>query len=155
MKWLYLAAAATVIIGMIIGLIIGRSREKRLSQKQLEVRRNSFRYAFSALIAFEALLMVLHYFDIVIPFYWLTFGPIFVAGFAAMIYELIHRAYWPENTRIRGKGWGWTFIIIGILVGIPTVLKLAESVFNFTLFLDMILAIFLILDGIGALQMKK
>ena len=43
MKWLYLAAAATVIIGMIIGLIIGRSREKRLSQKQLEVRRNSFR----------------------------------------------------------------------------------------------------------------
>ena len=33
MKWLYLAAAATVIIGMIIGLIIGRSREKRLSQK--------------------------------------------------------------------------------------------------------------------------
>ena len=155
MKWLYLGAAAAVIVGMIIGLIIGRNREKRLSQKQLEVRRNSFRYAFSALIVFEALLMVLHYFDIAIPFYWLTFGPIFVAGFAAMIYELIHRAYWPENARMRGKGWGWTFIIAGILVGIPTVLKLAGNAFTFTLFLNLVLSIFLILDGIGALQMKK
>lgn len=155
MKWLYLGAAAAVIVGMIIGLIIGRNREKRLSQKQLEVRRNSFRYVFSALIVFEALLMVLHYFDIAIPFYWLTFGPIFVAGFAAMIYELIHRAYWPENARIRGKGWGWTFIIAGILVGIPTVLKLAGNAFTFTLFLNLVLSIFLILDGIGALQMKK
>ena len=155
MKWLYLGAAAAVIVGMIIGLIIGRNREKRLSQKQLEVRRNSFRYAFSALIVVEALLMVLHYFDIAIPFYWLTFGPIFVAGFAAMIYELIHRAYWPENARIRGKGWGWTFIIAGILVGIPTVLKLAGNAFTFTLFLNLVLSIFLILDGIGALQMKK
>lgn len=107
------------------------------------------------MIVFEALLMVLHYFKVAIPFYWLTFGPIFVAGFAAMIYEIIHHAYWPENTRIRGKGWGWTFIIIGILVGIPTVLKLAGNAFTFTLFLNLVLSIFLILDGIGALQMKK
>lgn len=33
MKWLYLVAAATIIVAMIIGLIIGKKREKRLSQK--------------------------------------------------------------------------------------------------------------------------
>ena len=93
MKWLYLVAVATIIVAMIIGLIIGKKWEKRLSQKQLEVRRNSFRYAFSALIVFEALLMVLHYFKVAIPFYWLTFGPIFVAGFSFVYFSYL--------------GWNW------------------------------------------------
>lgn len=155
MRWTYLIWTCAMIVGIVIGLIVRKNRRSRFSQKQLEIKRRSFEYAFITIFIFEVFLMALYSFNVEIPFYWLTLGPLFVAVVVDVIYELIHRAYLPINPRIKGDGWAWTFIVIGILVIIPSVFKIFDHSFNSSLFINLILAPVLIGDGIGILQARK
>lgn len=155
MRWTYLIWACALIVGIAIGLIVRKNRRSRFSQKQLEIKRRSFEYAFIAVFIFEAFLMALHSFNVEIPFYWLTLGPLFIAVIVAEIYDLIHRVYLPINPRIKGSGWAWTFIVIGILLIIPSVLKIFDHSFNSNMLVNLLLAIVIIGYGIGILQARK
>lgn len=155
MKWMYLVVAAALLIGVILGLIIGRNRRNRFSKRQTEVRQHAMKYAVLAFIIFEAFLSVLYAFNIVILFYWLTLGPIFVSALVVFIFDLIHRAYLPENARLSGNGWAWAFIVIGLLLLIPTILKLFKGEFSLNEFIYLFLATVLLADGIGRFQLAK
>lgn len=155
MKWMYLVVAVAILIGAILGLIIAKNRRSRFSQKQLEIRNHSYKYALFAVFVFEAFLLVLYTFNIAVPVYWSTFGTIYVAVLVAIIYDLIHQVYLPENTRLSGNGWAWIFMIIGVLLVIPTIIKLFQGEFGLNELIDLFLATFLIALSIGRFQLHS
>ena len=101
--------------------------ETQYDERQKDVRGKGYRYAYYAMMIYEAILLILSIGEVALPVesYVLHFTGMLVGAMVLATYCIWHDAYWGLNNN--RKRYGLIFLALGILNAIPVIGSLARG----------------------------
>ena len=101
--------------------------ETQYDERQKDVRGKGYRYAYYAMMIYEAILLILSIGEVALPVesYVLHFTGMLVGAMVLATYCIWHDAYWGLNNN--RKRCGLIFLALGILNAIPVIGSLARG----------------------------